>query len=60
MSRTKLAMDDDFYNDDDYFYYHQVERVEEGKKWAKENGYNRLRLTEVEHIEPNFIKAINI
>jgi len=32
MSRTKLAMNDDFYNDDDYFYYHQVERVEERKK----------------------------
>jgi len=32
MSRTKLAMDDGFYNDDDYFHYHQVERVEDRKK----------------------------
>jgi len=32
MSRTKLAIDDGFYNDDDYFHYHQVERVEDRKK----------------------------
>jgi hypothetical protein len=41
-------------------YTNKDKLMKQGKKWAKENGYNRLRLTEVEHIEPNFIKAINI
>jgi len=41
-------------------YTNKDKLMKHGKKWAKKNGYNRLRLTEVKHAKPNFIKAINI
>lgn len=36
------------------------EVMAKGKEWADKNGYNRLRITEINlSIKPNFIKSIN-
>jgi len=41
-------------------YTNKDKLMKQGEKWAKKNGYNRLRIAEVKLSEPNFIKTINI
>lgn len=42
-------------------YTNKAELMAKGEAWAKNNGYNRLRIAEINLNEkPNFIKSINI
>jgi len=35
--------------------------MEKGKQWAEKNGYNRLRITEIDLTQkPDFTKTINL
>lgn len=41
-------------------YTNQEELLKKGQEWAKNNGYDRLRISVIDlSIEPNFIQAIN-
>lgn len=40
-------------------YTNKEDLMNKGKEWAKDNGYNRLRIAEIDLSQkPNFIKAI--
>ena len=42
-------------------YTNKEELMQKGKQWAAENGYNRLRITEIDlNQKPDFIKTITI
>jgi hypothetical protein len=42
-------------------YTNKEELLNKGKQWADQNGYNRLRIKEINLSQkPNFIEAINI
>ena len=42
-------------------YTNKEELLNKGKQWADQNGYNRLRIREINLSQkPNFIEAINI
>ena len=42
-------------------YTNKNELMEKGKQWANKNGYDRLRITEINLMEkPDFTKTINI
>ena len=42
-------------------YGYKNELMEKGKQWADKNGYNRLRITEINLMEkPDFTKTINL
>lgn len=42
-------------------YTNKEELMQKGKQWAEKNGYNRLRIKEINLSQkPNFIEAINI
>ena len=42
-------------------YVNKEELMEKGKQWADKNGYDRLRITEINLMEkPDFTKTINL
>lgn len=42
-------------------YVNHTELMEKGEQWAKDNGYNRLRIAVIDlSIPPNFAKTVTI
>jgi hypothetical protein len=42
-------------------YTNKKELMEKGKQWAEKNGYDRLRISEIDLTQkPNFTKTINL
>jgi hypothetical protein len=42
-------------------YVNKDELIKKGEEWAKQNGYDRLRIAEIDlSIAPNFKQSINI